>query len=619
MQPSEEIKQKLDIVDVIREYIPLKAAGMNFRAICPFHREKSPSFMVSPDKQIWHCFGCSKGGDIFSFVQEIEGVDFVEALRILAPKAGVVLTRQDPKLQSRRNRVLDVLELARKYYHRTLMDAPAAKSAREYLARRGLKEDTIELWQIGYSPDSWDLTGNFLRGKGFNDQELFLAGMTAKSDTSSRYYDRFRGRIMFPINDVNGNTAAFSARVSPEKEATEKMGKYINSPQTIVYDKSKILFGLDKAKLQIKQQDRAIIVEGQMDVITAHQAGFANVIASSGTALTADQIQILKRYSQNIALSFDMDAAGAMAADRGIREAMRAEMSISVIEVPSGKDPDECIRENPAGWRMAVDKAKPMMQYYFDRVFSSLDTERVDDRRQAAKELLPIIVRLGNRIEQDFWLKTLSQQIDVQETLLREAISQAASKEKPAPEAAEQNEKASAPKSREEKMSELLLALVFKFPELFEYILQNIQIEHIQGDVSQALYRNLLFYYNKINSKNNDEPSGLPVLNYQTFKQWLKDAIPTQNGAKTNDSQLKTLDRLVFLAEKEYSEIELNSAKLEVARMVGELKKNRLARRMREIERQVAAIEHQGNKDDSLPLMEELKYLSEEIRGLSQD
>ncbi|MCK5357188.1 MAG: hypothetical protein KAJ48_02235, partial [Elusimicrobiales bacterium] len=230
LQPSDEIKQKLDIVDVIREYIPIKPAGMNFRANCPFHREKTPSFMVSPDKQIWHCFGCQKGGDIFSFVQEIEGIDFVEALRLLAPKAGVTLRRQDPKLTSQRNRILDILEMSRKYFHYNLLNSPAAAKAREYLKERGLIEETIEEWQIGYSPDSWDSAIKLLQGKGFKENEIFLAGIIVKSQNSSRFYDRFRARIMFPINDINSNTVAFSARVSPEKEAEEKMGKYINSP-----------------------------------------------------------------------------------------------------------------------------------------------------------------------------------------------------------------------------------------------------------------------------------------------------------------------------------------------------------------------------------------------------
>ncbi|MCK5320853.1 DNA primase, partial [Candidatus Parcubacteria bacterium] len=265
MQPSEEIKSRLDIVDVIREYIQLQAAGVNFRAKCPFHREKTPSFVVSPEKQIYHCFGCGEGGDIFSFVMKMEGIEFVEALRLLAPKAGVALKKQNPEAASKRNKILDMLDLSRRYYHKIFLGEASARNAREYIKKRALSADTIEEWQIGYSLDSWDTVGKLLRAKGYKENEIFVAGLIVKSNKSNRFYDRFRGRIMFPINDVNGNTVAFSARISPEKEAVEKMGKYINSPQTPVYDKSKILFGLDKAKLEIKKEDLAIVVEGQMD------------------------------------------------------------------------------------------------------------------------------------------------------------------------------------------------------------------------------------------------------------------------------------------------------------------------------------------------------------------
>ena len=306
MQPSEEIKSKLDIVEVIRDYIKLQQAGANWRAQCPFHREKTPSFMVSQERQIWHCFGCGKGGDVFSFVQDIEGLSFVEALRLLAPKAGVTLKRQDPKLVSQRNRLLDIIDLSRRYFHKLLMESPSAKMAREYLAGRGLKTEDLEEWQIGYSPDSWDTILNFLKSRGYKENEIFLAGMVIKGQNRPGFYDRFRGRIMFPINDVNGNTVAFTARVSPEKEKEEKMGKYINSPQTQVYDKSNILFGLDKARMEIKKADKVILVEGQMDAITAYVNDFKCVVASSGTALTEEQVKILKRYTNNLIISYDI-------------------------------------------------------------------------------------------------------------------------------------------------------------------------------------------------------------------------------------------------------------------------------------------------------------------------
>jgi DNA primase len=620
MQPSEEIKSKLDIVDVIRDYIPLKAAGMNFSAKCPFHRENSPSFMVSPDKQIYHCFGCGKGGDVFSFVMEIEGIDFVEALRVLAPKAGVVLKQHDPKITSQRNRILDIIELSRKFYHKVFLDSPAAKAAREYLEARGLLEDTISEWQIGYSPDTWDSLLNFLKSKGFKENEIFLAGMSSKAESSSRFFDRFRGRIMFPINNVNSNTVTFTARVSPEKEKTEKMGKYINGPQTQVYDKSGILFGLDKAKMEIKNHDLAILVEGQMDVITAHQNGFKNVVASSGTALTTEQIKLIKRYTNNIALAFDMDKAGEMAADRGIREAMQAEMNIKVIEVPSGKDPDECIKNNPDEWKRAVENAKPMMQYYFDKTFEKMDLTQVDDQRKAAQRLLPIIAKLGNKIDQDFWINKLSGRIGREEFVLREILakSKSSGEKKYGNEAGEVALPAKRIKLKEEQQSETMLAVAFKFPVMIEYLTDNLRIEEVVGDTPKALYRNLLFYYNNnIGKAKNDENESV---DYDHFKEWLNSEIKNQQNSDQN--QLNLLDELVFLGERDFYNKEYAEIRQELTKIVVFLKKEYIRVKMKEIEGLISEMETSGKeekKKEIRELMEQFQNLSSELRELSDD
>ena len=627
LQPSDEIKSKIDIVDLIREYIPLKPAGVNFRARCPFHHEKNPSFMVSPERQIWHCFGCGAGGDIFSFVMEMEGLSFVEALRMLAPKAGVTLRRSDPKLASQRNRLLDIVELARKYYHQVL-ESNEAKSVREYLVARGLSDETLAEWQIGYSRDSWDNIFNFLKEKGYNENEIFLAGMSVKREARSGFYDRFRGRIMFSINDINGNAVAFSARVNPVKEEEEKMGKYINSPQTMIYDKGKILFGLDKAKLEIKKQDLAIIVEGQMDVITAHQHGFKNVVASSGTALTNDQINILKRYTSNIALAFDMDEAGELAADRGIREAMAVEMTIKVIALPEGKDPDECLKSDPEGWKKAVEEAKSMMQYYFDKTLTDLDLAIVDNRSQAAKVLLPIIAKLGNKIEQNFWLKYLSEKIDVGEDLLRETLSKLPPARYPGAKGEYETEQdtsvSSVPaeqikrKSRVEKLSELLLALILKFPSMLEYSINHIQIDQIIGQANQNLYKSLIFYYNNIiNRETSDEAkSNDSTINYNDFRQWLASESAGKNHIDQEKDQLKILDRLVFLSDQEFYTTNIEQAKGEAIKIIAILRRHYLISRMKEIEKLIAQKEKEEDEKAVRELMEEFKILSDELREI---
>ncbi|MDD5290749.1 MAG: DNA primase [Patescibacteria group bacterium] len=636
MDQAEEIKSRLDIVEIIREYIPLKPAGINFRALCPFHREKSPSFIVSSEKQIWHCFGCGRGGDVFSFLMEIEGLGFAEVLRNLAPRAGVTLKRQDPKLTSQRNRLLDIMEAAVNYYHKSL-DREEAKSVREYLANRGLKEETIQSWQIGYSPESWDDLINLLKGKGYTENEIFLAGLSTKKENSARFYNRFRGRIMFPIFDASGAAVAFSARVRPDKEREEKMGKYINSPATMIYDKSRILFGLDKAKMAIKNEDLAIIVEGQMDVITAHQNNFKNVVASSGTALVGEQdrtkplvelqkrqVDLLKRYTNNIALAFDMDKAGQMASDRGIREAMAAEMNIKIIIIPSGKDPDECIRNNPGEWARAAAEAKPIMEYYFDKIFSGLNLEEVGDKRRAVKEILPILAKLGNKIEQDFWLKKLAEKIEVEENILRETLINSVKKEPRRPAAVTPENKPEGQKfrpGREEMLSELMLALSIRFPGLLAYIVDRIQPDQIVGSAHKSFYKDLIIYYNNTIGSENEtgEARVFSKINYDDLKKWFaENSAPLSLAEDAGDVRIKLLDRLVLLGDKDFYDLDEEKARGETIKIVMALKKCYLTRRMKEIERTIAHCEEEGEGGKARELMEELKMLSDEIREVGE-
>ena len=600
MQSSDEIKSKLDIIDVIQEYIQLKPAGVNFRALCPFHREKSPSFVVSPEKQIWHCFGgCGKGGDIFSFIMEMEGVNFVEALRILAQKAGVVLQKQDPKIISQRNRILDILEFSVDYYNQMLFKNNNASKIKKYLFERGLTEDTIREWKIGYSPESWDDVINVLKNQKYSESEIFSAGLSVKKEGINRFYNRFRNRIMFPICDANGVVVGFSARVNPEKEQEEKLGKYINTPQTAVYDKSKILFGLDKAKTTIRNEKTVIIVEGQMDVITAHQHGFKNVIASSGTALTSEQIKLIKRWTNNISLAFDMDAAGQMAADRGIKEAMAQEMNIKIIIIPSGKDPDECIKNNPDEWKKAVENAQQFMQYYFDKIFAGLDLEKIENRREGAKNLLSIIIKLENKIEQDFWLKKLSAKIDVNESILRETINQAIPRnaKKIYQENTPKNNDINSLKSREEKLSELLLALIIKFSALIEYVVDHIDTDHIIGFENKEIYKNLIIYYNDMKE-----------VNYNKFQNWLKN--------KSDNSQLAILDKLVLLGDKDFYNIDAEQAKQEIIKINLDLKKYYLTNSMKAIEKLIIKSEKEKDGEGVKELMQELKTLSDEMGNI---
>ena len=604
MSQSDEIKSRLDIVEVIRSYIQVKAVGANFQALCPFHREKSPSFVISPEKNIWHCFGCGKGGDVFSFVQEMEGISFVEAMRLLAPKAGVTLTSFEKKDFSKRNRLLDILEFATRYFEKHL-ESEAAKFFRNYLQERGLSEETIKEWRIGYAPDSWD--NLILRLKElpknenihFNDQEIFSAGLSVRKEGVNRYYNRFRDRIIFPITDINSNVIAFTARVNPKIEKNENVGgKYINSPQTELYDKSRVVFGLDKAKSVIKNEDLAIVVEGQMDAIMAHQYGFKNVIASSGTALTSEQLTIIKRYTNNLALAFDMDAAGQMAADRGIKEAMALDFNISVIVLQDGKDAAECLKKNPEEWREAVRNARPMMEYYLDKLSFEHDARTAVGSKEIAKKALKMIANFSSTIEVNFWLKKVAEIINVPEQSLREELRKNNNPETSSQKNTNLPEKIVAETlDRQELMSELILALALRVPNLISYLSSKLEPEFIKGNEKISFYKDLIIYYNKNES-----------FNYEDFRNFL---------VSQGEEQEKLLDLLVLLGEKDFYSLGETEIKSEIVKSIVELKKYYYQERIKSIQRELLEAEKNGKTELVQQLMNDFKDFTDRLREVS--
>lgn len=567
--PTQEIKSRLDIVDILQEYITLKPAGThNFKALCPFHNEKTPSFMVSRDKQIWHCFGCGKGGDIFSFVQEYEGMDFPETLRHLANRAGIKLIHQDPVLINQKTKLLDLLNLTAQFYQEYLLKKDSAKIAREYLQNRGVKDETAQQFQIGYAPESWDETKKFLLQKGYGEKEIFLAGLLVNNESKRTYYDRFRGRLMFPIFDHNGNAVGFSGRIL--KESKEQTAKYINSPQTMVYDKSQIVYGLNFAKQEIKKKDLTVVVEGQMDVVSSHQAGIANVVASSGTALTQQQLQILKRYSNKLALSFDSDIAGENAAKRGIETALLMEMETKIIIVPRGKDPDECIKNNPQDWENAILNARDFMQYYFDKTFSGFDLEKVQNKKRAAQILLAMIKKITNLIEQSFWLKKLGEKLDVEESILRDALKFAESKktniQTPSPQTNSKAQKIS--RTREELLSEKLVAVILLQPAILEIANQHLSPEMFVEESNQNLYKNLIIYYTETDNLDNKWT--------ENFGAYLE---------KNNKILLENYKILELLAVKEFSAMSSDEIKKEALNFIDNLKTSYILNKRRQLQK----------------------------------
>jgi len=434
----EEIKSRLNIVDVIGEYLRLEKAGVNWKARCPFHNEKTPSFMVNEEKQIWHCFGCQKGGDVFSFVMEMDGLDFRESLKILAERAGVSLSQYQKKENERPDRTREILELAARFYEVQLWKGQEGKKIIEYLLARGLNEESIKNFRLGYAPKGWRNIAQFLTGRGYAIDEIKKTGLLVEKSVGDRnssdqqedvsrdstnykqqttnYYDRFRERIMFPISDVSGKVVGFSARVAPGQD--ESQAKYVNTPETAVYHKGQALYGINLAKTEIKRQDSVIMVEGNLDVIATHQAGLTNTVAVSGTALTREQLKIIKRYTSKIYMFFDMDEAGMSATRKSLKLCFEEEMAVRVVNLPKGKDAADLAKENPKLLAKTIKEALPAMEYLVQDVFRRNEAGSVEGKKVIVKETMEILVHLNNDIERDYWIKILSERLNVKESLL---------------------------------------------------------------------------------------------------------------------------------------------------------------------------------------------------------
>lgn len=419
--PVEQIKQRLSIVDVVQSYIKLEKAGANFKARCPFHSEKTASFFVSPSRDIWHCFGCNRGGDIFGFVMEIEGVEFIEALKILADKAGVKLKIEDSRLRNERTRLLDLMKDSMDFYRRKFIEYQDALS---YLRKRGLKDSTIQLYGLGYAPpasEGWRNLYEYLLSKGYSDEEIKKSGMVVEADVhGKRPYDRFRGRIMFPIFDFSGRAVGFSGRLYPEAEK-EGAGKYINSPQTVLYDKSKILYGFDKAKTEIRKRDACVLVEGQMDVLMSHQAGVLNCVAVSGTGLTPFHLDMIGRLTDNLIISFDSDEAGLIAAGRGIDLALEKGFEIKVVVLPFGKDPADVVNKEPGAWQKAVENSRHIIDFYL-QTFSEKIKEPRELKRKVEQVVLPYVNFIESEIDKSHWISEIAKRLNIREEPIWEQL-----------------------------------------------------------------------------------------------------------------------------------------------------------------------------------------------------
>ena len=403
----EQIKARLSIADVIGSYLKLEKAGANWRARCPFHNEKTPSFFVSPGRESYHCFGCNKGGDIFTFVQEVEGVDFLGALKVLAERAGVEIIHDHRDGPRPNDRLFLLMEVATKFYEAELTkNQPVI----DYLVNRKVESGTVKNFRLGFAPAGWRFLHDHLFSKGFTVSEMIEAGMVIRSERTTGakgevFYDRFRSRIMFPLADSAGRVVGFSGRIFGEVDAST--AKYVNSPQTALFDKSRLLFGYDKAKVEMRRRDFAILVEGQVDLIMSHQAGMANTVAGSGTALTVEQITMLGRMTKNLIMAYDYDLAGLKASRRAIELIQTAGLNVKIAKLPTGQDPADVIKNDPQVWLSAIKEAK----HHIDFLIDALQAEGkigLELSRSVNDIVLPAIKALGKKMEQAHFVAKLS-------------------------------------------------------------------------------------------------------------------------------------------------------------------------------------------------------------------
>jgi DNA primase len=481
-----QIRERLDVVEVIGQYTPLKKTGKTYKGLSPFRTERTPSFIVWPETQTWRDFGSNEGGDIFGFIQKVEHLDFKETLTLLAERAGVALTRTPEKKTSteqeeRHERLLALNEAAALFYQHILTVHPQGRPGRAYLEKRGISPEIAEEFQLGYAPDEWEVLTRHLRGREYNLDDALEIGLLSKRDGGNGPYDRFRGRFLFPIRDRQGRVVGFGGRALSD----DQQPKYLNTPQSPLFDKSHLLYGIDRATDSIRKQQEVVIVEGYVDALTAHQFGYRNVVATMGTALTEQQVGLVKRLAPRIVLALDADAAGQMAMLRAVdtlrnavgddaeyvvdarglvRTQRRLSVQINVLTVPSGKDPDEFIRADPSAWPPLIAAAEPVLDYVIRAAIAAGDTRTGHGKTAIINQIAPLIPELTDRVERDVYVSILARSLGVSETFIASALRQAARPATRAPDAATAMRRAGP--TREEYLLSLLVRRPAAMPDL---------------------------------------------------------------------------------------------------------------------------------------------------------
>lgn len=600
MDPKDEVKAKVDIVEVVSSYLPLKKSGRNFAALCPFHGEKTPSFMVSAERQAFKCFGCGEAGDVFTFLEKMEGWDFRETLEELAKRTGVKLKSYGSSPQTKlKERILAINKLASKFYSYILFEHAQGKVARDYLLARGIKKPSWEKFGLGYAPAGWENILKFLEKKGFTHPEIATSGLivgrqkqnplTSKDAIQGNYYDRFRERIIFPIKDAKGQTLGYSARLIQEgKEA-----KYINSPDTPIFNKGSVLFGLDVGKSAIRDKNQAVLVEGEFDVISANQVGCENAVASKGTALTDKQVALLSRYCDNVILAFDMDRAGDAASRRGIELLDHADLTVNVASLGKYQDPDEFCQKDPVGFKKALSSALNIYDFFIDSAIKRHDAKVAIGKKNIGREVIPVISKIADDLVRAHYIERLAKVLDLETAFVADAVSKKRNdlfvKEPERPSASLSTDLDS--KRPQIGKEDYFLALFVLQKQVEKKILVMLDAEDFEGDDAQRFWK---WLHDIINTSKSDN---LDIL----FRK-----LPKNLAGFVDHLYLININPI-------FGERELWA--LEIVKIAQNIKRMSIRRKLAQISDQLRKAQSAGNHAQIATLAQKFDKVSNELKG----
>jgi len=591
-QNVEQVKERTDIVALVGEQVRLKKIGANFKGLCPFHNEKTPSFIISPNRQMFHCFGCGKSGDIFTWVMEKEGMTFPEALRVLAQRAGVTLAFEQVEHREERERLRATLNTTADFYQQIFLKTAPAKTARDYLLGRGLSQKSIEDWRIGFVPHVGTPLIEKAKARGVTADDLVQTGIIAQGQRG--YYERFFGRVIFPLTDMHGSVVGLAGRILKE-DPNRPAAKYINSPETTLYKKSRILYGLDRARDTIRKEDLIIVVEGYTDVMASHQAGVTNAVATSGTALTEEHLQIIKRFTENVAFAFDGDAAGSEATRRAIDMAISAGFAVTTVLLPNGLDPADLAIKDPEAWRKAIAERTDAFQFLLRRSLSMHKKIDAMAKKSIAGEILPLLSKIPDAVTRGEYLQKLAEELDLDSRYLNEDLKRLAGSPNTVSQASnyKQTEQESSSDTlfdplvlREERLLTLLLLLPGSFPD----VLKTLSPEVFTGVHTRGLFNEYIRLYNAEYRKGDSfDFSG------------LRENLP--------EDLLRLIDDYILAIEVEQEEGLLFQPDEEIHSLLKELLQSHIRRNLNRLTRKI----DQTTPQERQALLQEIAQLTEEL------